>query len=1586
VLFPREKSSTARRTSQSAITKQQPSLFISNKKELIFNMSSEEATTKSKEEAPGAAVGPSAAAATAQPSNTTTDTQNPDPAAATVHQAPAVPAAAAAAAAPASTSGTATSMRPPTASSSTSHQQQQHQQHSLTAPLIGSGSVNWEPLRQRLVGSDLEDSLKAAQELIARLDTHPSTSSQEFSLMLSALLPAFSSVLAHKTKPTANTNSIEDRVRQAVLEWMGKLPSNEALRPHAPHLVAVAMDVLTRDYEDNAVAASRILFDLYKTYRTLPADFVQPYLEFVASLYRGLQTAVMRNFSKEVLLGSFPVPVPSVSEPPQEKEDKDAMDIDKKETTTPMDIDKEDKSAEKAETKPAPGDAASAASAPPALDATATKLAATPAEKTATPGATTNTPGSPSTIGSLSSPEQPQRIAMKSGLSFRVLTECPLIVMLIFQLYPKFMKTNIPNLIKFMTEALSLRPPPLQTLLGNTTPGATSAPGSGSTSENKTDISLKRAYHARTRELVAAQAKTLSFLTYLLRTFSTELKPYEDRLANNVVTLMTTCPRESIATRKELLVATRHLLNSDFRAGFYRHIDSILDERVLIGTSLSSYSSRSDPTLIRPLAYTTLSDFVQHVRTLLSMTQMSKVVCLFSRVLHDSSLTLPLTTQYTAVRTLLSVLDLIFHNKDPNGQIGRDILVRVMDTLTDKLQALSDYFPVVYEAEKAREALEAKRHFSKESSTDAIMDTEKPGERNPLSWLLSDHQPTQDSVKDVQNMIRAIIVGQKTVISYLTNYRTQRAELAAASANDASGVITSLDTAMPPPGSNEEVSSTMLKLTHTEISIIDRHILTSLSALKLLTKAGVLARIARGPTFSPAPKSELEEGRSFGAEKSLADQHREALTYFAASFTALDPYNLRRSLGCRLGLLIDAIIEDPMVMVIPRHLLGSNSTTSFEFCNILLDYLVDRLDLLGYPQLSGVVFMEEQFGRNSVERDYLRENLHKITQRPVESDEKLKQQSVTYLQLFERILKSLSVFPDNEAVVRKHLRRLVVVCLRTSMENIETWPESYCMLLRYVFRSISAGKFEESYKELLPLIPTVLNGLYRVIYSSQKSVLRCTAIELCLTIPARLSSLLPHMNLLLRIIIPALDSNVGDLVNLGLRTLEFWVDNLNPLFLYPEMSKHTELFSSLMQALSRHLKPAPYPYGLLTLRLLGKLGGRNRQFLREPMLLCESTSLRVDSGVAVSCYWPNNDDDAMDVDGEPKSTTTEPISLRLPLGECISTLRSVALARITKVRSVVDAKTTKQGKDQMYLWECKIEDFDVDSYSRDVIEGTQDDQALAALAVIQTATKVVLEGAGDQSHSETEGIPDTQQVCVALLFACMIEVTKVNAWTLLKDFVYRIDGETLSESLASFVSEPSSFAADAGVELFRFLLGGGGSGHDGPFFDTLIYSLCEVCCASDWGRQTGPQKLICTMMTELGTEWTRKHEVMLIHATLLPLKTVPRELSSVAIESLQVFIRVCHTLYGEHWRDNDSDKDVRIERDILEASRDDKGEEGRKGVSADGEDPKPGSGTHVALPCDEVFRMIVFDLASPQQLVRYVLAVCPVLSIIEPIF
>ncbi len=859
------------------------------------------------------------------------------------------------------------------------------------SPLM-TGSMNWDPVRRRLLGADLSDGLLAATELRENIDV---VHGKEFPLMLSALLPSFSSVLTHRTKPSPDVSSVEHRFRNTILDVISKFPCNDILRPHAPHLVALAIDILNRDYEENALLACRIIFDLYKVYRALPQDYVQPYVDYVLNAYRSLPVAMQRNFA----LPTTTVATAAAAEPGSAAKDE------VKEGTNP-------------------GEAAES-----------------------------------------SAPSLPQVLALRSNVSFRVLTECPLMVMLMFQLYPKYVNNNVPVLIRVMMEALALRAPKLESLTGS----PSSSPSSSINPQ------AKRLYTSRTRELVGAQAKTLSFLTYLLRSFSSELKAYEDRLANNVVSLMSICPRESVSTRKELLVATRHLLNSDFRKGFFKHVDVMLDERVLMG--FYNPNVVSDQAMLRPLAYTTLSDLVQHVRTGLTMLQISRVVTIFSRVLHDSSMTLPMSTQYIAIRTLLSVVDVIFHNKDPNPQLGRDMLVRALSAMVNKLSSLCENV-----------TLEDDCVYNRASK-----------------WVLGDLAPA-DSVRDIQSMIRAIIVGHKTIIYYLNGYRNQR---------DKIGDKKDLRPAIP-AGSNEEVSSGLFKLTHTEVALIDRFISTTFPAVKILT--------------IPDPNHTI-----LPAEKSLVDQHRDALTYFASAFTTLDGHNLRRTLGLRMDLLFDAIVDDPTVMIVPRHLLAANASTSFEFCSILLDFLIDNLNEISFSRKTDIVFLDQCPSDGSQDpKQYAESELKRLTQLPFEGEASKLRKSNTLLQLFERVLKSLSVFPDNEAAVRRHLRRIVATCLRNSMENVEAWPDNNCMLLRYVFRSISAGKFEESYRELLPLIPFVLNGLHRIISLSKDSlVLRQTAIELCLTIPARLSSLLPHLNLLLRIIIPALESNSGDLVNLG---------------------------------------------------------------------------------------------------------------------------------------------------------------------------------------------------------------------------------------------------------------------------------------------------------------------------------------------------------------------------------------------------------------------------------------------------------------------
>ncbi|CAN0546395.1 unnamed protein product, partial [Ectocarpus sp. 12 AP-2014] len=215
------------------------------------------------------------------------------------------------------------------------------------------------------------------------------------------------------------------------------------------------------------------------------------------------------------------------------------------------------------------------------------------------------------TTAAAAAAEPPAIPLLRSKDSFKVLTECPLIVMLLFQLYPKYIKANIPDLIPLMIDALRLAP----------------------TLQRGSDGVLPVCLRARYKEMIACQArgcfmvlvgvgfvKTLSFLTYLLRGFTPLMQPYEKQISSSVINLLRSCPSDAVATRKELLVATRHILATEFRKGFYSEVDRMLDEDLLVGPGRQACDT------LRPLAYSTLADLVHHVKDRIDLDQVSRVI------------------------------------------------------------------------------------------------------------------------------------------------------------------------------------------------------------------------------------------------------------------------------------------------------------------------------------------------------------------------------------------------------------------------------------------------------------------------------------------------------------------------------------------------------------------------------------------------------------------------------------------------------------------------------------------------------------------------------------------------------------------------------------------------------------------------------------------------------------------------------------------------------------------------------------------------------------------------------------------------
>lgn len=159
-------------------------------------------------------------------------------------------------------------------------------------------------------------------------------------------------------------------------------------------------------------------------------------------------------------------------------------------------------------------------------------------------------------------------------------------------------------------------------------------------------------------------------------------------------------------------------------------------------------------------------------------------------------------------------------------------------------------------------------------------------------------------------------------------------------------------------------------------------------------------------------------------------------------------------------------------------------------------------------------------------------------------------------------------------------------------------PYNYFLLLRALFRSIGGGSHDLLYQEFLPLLPNLLEGLNRLQSGLHKQHMKDLFVELCLTVPVRLSSLLPYLPMLMDPLVSALNGS-HILISQGLRTLELCVDNLQHDFLYEHIQP---VRADLMQALWRTLRNNDQ-VAQVAFKVLGKFGGGNRKMMIEPQRL-----------------------------------------------------------------------------------------------------------------------------------------------------------------------------------------------------------------------------------------------------------------------------------------------------------------------------------------------------------------------------------------------
>ncbi|KAL7979236.1 hypothetical protein Chor_015260 [Crotalus horridus] len=267
-------------------------------------------------------------------------------------------------------------------------------------------------------------------------------------------------------------------------------------------------------------------------------------------------------------------------------------------------------------------------------------------------------------------------------------------------------------------------------------------------------------------------------------------------------------------------------------------------------------------------------------------------------------------------------------------------------------------------------------------------------------------------------------------------------------------------------------------------------------------------------------------------------EEKEVLEHFAGVFTMMNPLTFKEIFQTSVPYMVERISKNYALQIVANSFLA-NPTTSALFATILVEYLLDRLPEMG----------------SNVELSNL------------------------YLKLFKLVFGSVSLFAaENEQMLKPHLHKIV----NSSMELAQTAkePYNYFLLLRALFRSIGGG------------LNMLQSGLH-------KQHMKDLFVELCLTVPVRLSSLLPYLPMLMDPLVSALNGS-QTLVSQGLRTLELCVDNLQPDFLYDHIQP---VRAELMQALWRTLRNPAETISHVAYRVLGKFGGSNRKMLKESQKL-----------------------------------------------------------------------------------------------------------------------------------------------------------------------------------------------------------------------------------------------------------------------------------------------------------------------------------------------------------------------------------------------
>lgn len=1055
-----------------------------------------------------------------------------------------------------------------------------------------------------------------------------------------------------------------------------------------------------------------------------------------------------------------------------------------------------------------------------------------PAAIAATAGAGPGSrPGTPAGAGQEPGAEQPQqaRPLIKALQSFKLLSECPIAVVSVFQAHREVVAANVRNFAPLIKGVLLS-----QASLQEKAHAEAKAMGTIHFGVAK-DIKNKLAFC----DLVTAQVKTLSFLAYILRVYGQQLADFLPRLPDIIIRLLRDCPREKCTVRRELLVAIRHIVNFNFRHFLLPVIDDLLDERTLLGDGLTVHEA------LKPLAYSTLADLIHHIRGSLSIEQIRTTVKVYRA---NMLCNIPGTSfQTMSAKLLMNMAECIAKLQDK--QEARYFLMAILDATGDKFAAMNLQY-----ANAAKVSKHYSEHSPELSADDFAMRKDSPPDWDETDIFsaapiksVNPRERGTDPLYDNKFLFRNLVTGLKSVFYQLR-------------ACNPSDIV---DTQYAPInwpevacGFSAENVQVLIKLFHEG------------------TKMFQYYESERPPRESNLSPAEILAGH----HPTCSREEKELLESFATVFHHVDPATFHEVFHSEIPHIYEMMFDHPALMQVPQFLLASEATSP-SFAGMLLQFLVGRIEDVGSADVDKATIL---------------------------------------LRLFKLSFMAVTLFlQQNEQVLLPHVNKLVTESIRLS--TTAEAPIHYFLLLRSLFRSIGGGRFEHLYHEILPLLEMLLDVLNDLIAAARNTQEQDLYVELSLTVPARLSNLLPHLSYLMKPLVLALRAG-SDLVSQGLRTLELCVDNLTADYLDPIMAP---VIDDLMAALWEHLRPGPYNHyhSHTTMRILGKLGGRNRKFLEGPPQL----------------QFETFSDGACTVDLKlVGATTPSRFPAFLGIKSAIAKLHETPLKASGKA-ALETQQFQKQRAFKLITTQLKLM-LNHDALSPDAAKRLRASAQDLANGSISEKSKVQLPSHVDQSVCKRDeeqknfkdllktvmhaaSIPELEQPARSFMsnickhFA-ILEVAQaaIDSRHDPNQFLvdsgegpicidHRIVAKAIVESLASDKVETRQLAEDVLLSIrdhVTTIFGSSDKILDLPIFNTCLSAFCHSCYEEEWFAKQGGALGLKILATKINPtcEWLAVKQQDIARALLFAAKDLPDDLPQStrlsALDTLKIVIKNCN--------------------------------------------------------------------------------------------